>query len=237
MYIKKKWVPAIVFVSIALICGFLSIFLPWWSVGTSPEAEVLTNVGVRTEYRLLKTVLLYKRTGNDVFSLYLYLNMVNVTSNQDIFNEIYSVFDMTMWLQVSGIVVGAVVFVLAIVIDRKKLKTLWVIGMLISATLVLAAPLYFMYNFVPSISKLDQFTPVTLPEEYIPIKPANVSTFFGNMTIPKASTYPSWAQGQPFWIWGATSGFFLALTASFMLFASTVIVNFALTERRKFALS
>jgi hypothetical protein len=232
MYIKKKWIPTIAFVSLALILAFLSLFQPWWTVGTAPEAEIIVDGGVRTEYRIVKTVLLYKRTGDQVFSLYVYLNTVNVTSNPEVVNEIYSVYDMTLLLEVSGIVLAAIVLVMAVLIDKRILRIVWVIGMLAAAVLVLVAPLYFMNNFVPKISKLDQFTPVTLSKEYIPIKPSNVTTFFGNMTVPETGSFPSWALGRKFWMWGASNGFFLALAASIMLFTGAVLVNSASTRRK-----
>jgi hypothetical protein len=137
-----------------------------------------------------------------------------------------------MLLEITGIVVAVVILVLAMWIDKKVLRFVWTIGMLASAVLVLVAPIYFMYNFPQKISQLDQFTPVTLPIEYIPIAPSNVTTFFGNTTIPVTSGLPSWTAGLRFWVWGAESGFFLALVASFMLFASVVLIHFTIRERK-----
>jgi len=224
----QKLIPVFVII-VALIFAVLSLYLPWWSVRTATEAEMVLNATARSDYQLLQTVSASRTFNNETQTVSVVIG--NLTKNAEDRNALVSAFNITFTLLTVGLALSILSLALIIIsILKKPLYKFAFLGAVVAAILLCVAPIYLTSTIEPLIPKLDSVMPIDIPPKWISIKPQDVTSFWGSIQIPKSIDFPVWVRGENFWIWGAASGWFLTFTAGLLLFVSAILVNYGIPK-------
>jgi len=224
----QKLIPVFI-IMVSLILAVLGLYLPWWSVRTSTEAQMALNATARTDYQLLQTVSASRALGNDTKAISVFIG--NLTKNEVDRNALILSFNTSFTLVLVGVALSIISLALVIIsILKRPLYKFAVIGALVAAIMLCGAPIYLSSTFEPLIPTLNSVMPVDIPPKWISIKPQDVTSFWGSIKIPKSPDFPVWVQNENFWIWGAAFGWFLTFTAGLLLFAFAIIVNYGIPK-------
>jgi len=224
----KRLIPVSIII-VSLIITVLGIYLPWWSVRTTNEVEILLNATARADYGLLQTVSAGKRVENETESVFVLIG--NLTKSEDNRNAVTSLFNTTLTLVLVGLALAGLSLVLIIIsILKRPLYKFAVAASLVAAFLLLGAPIYMMSTVEALIPKFDSVMPIGIPSKWVSIRPGDITSFWGSISIPKSKAFPVWVQGGNFWLWGAALGWFLTLTAGLLLFTFAALVNYGIQE-------
>lgn len=203
--------------SVILVLEVFALYLPWWSIRTSNEAQIVVKGNARIDINLWQRILVvlsYNRTRCVAFDISEF-----VTNEADL-NALRGLFSVTSTLALAGFVFVLLVWVLSVVAVLKKplfpLK-LFNLLMFISFVLVLAAPLYMFNSFYPLVTKLERFSYFDFPSGWVQVLPKDISSFWGALTMPKGSGFPGYLVGFDFWVWGAGGGWILSFAAGLLL--------------------
>lgn len=221
--IKDKWVPTFFLILVAIVLSASAVFLPWWSINTSPNVSVILNSQIKTDYYLLQTVSATKTISNVTEAVNVAFN--NLTEKQEDAIALALWFNVVCGITISGLGLSCLTIVMVVLARSKESFRRYSIFVgYIAAILLSAAPIILMANFSPLISNFSKLTPLDIPSAWPPITPKNINNFWGSIKAPKVSNLPEWAAGVDFWVWGGDSGLYLTFTAGLlMFFASTMI--------------
>jgi len=220
----RKLIPVFIII-VSLVFTVLGLYLPWWAVRTSTEAQMVRNATARSDYQILQIVSASRTFGNDTQTVSVFIG--NLTKNDADRSAVIFSFNTTFTLVLVGSALSILSLALVIFsILRRPLYKFVVIGALIAAIMLCGAPIYLSSTFEPLIPSLNSVMPVNIPTKWISIKPQDVTSFWGSIKIPTSADFPVWVQNENFWIWGAAFGWFLTFTAGLLLFAFAIIVNY-----------
>jgi len=209
--------------SLALAFLVLSIYLPWWSIRTSNEVEIVLGGAASIDFKLWRTVSVVLRL-NRTRSVVLGVSEL-AGEGQDI-GALKNVLNVTFYLTLLSVALTSLLWVVAIFsIVKRSLIPQRVFNLLvvIVGVLLLATPLYMFSSFYPFIPKLERFSTFSFPYTWAEISPADVKSFWGSISIPRDIGFPSYLVGSDFWIWGAGAGWFLCFTAGLILFSVAIL--------------
>ncbi|MGB9778155.1 MAG: hypothetical protein ACPLW8_02015 [Candidatus Bathyarchaeales archaeon] len=204
-------------VSLVLVLEVFALYLPWWTIRTSNEAEVVVRGVARVDINLWQRVMVfvsYNRTRCVAFDI------SEFVSNEADLSAFRNLFSVTSILAVAGFIFVLFIWVLSIfAVLKRPLLPLRLFNLLIvvSFVLILAAPFYMFNSFYPLITKLERFTYFDFPSGWVQISPRNVNGFWGALSVPAGSGLPSYLVGFDFWVWGPGGGWILSFAAALLL--------------------
>jgi len=228
MQIKTK--VHILITLIALIFAGLSFYYPWWSLRTAREAEITLNMTAKAEYGISQLVSASVTIENETQSILLPIE--NLTTSETNKSALSYMFNITVILSGVGVALTILSLVFTVIpIFKKPLYNFATVSMIIAAILFIGAPFYVATTLPPLFANLNSVMPANIPSLWVSISPKDIKNFWGATPIPKSPQFPAWIQGQNFWIWGAALGWYLALTAGLLLFASAFLVPYITPEK------
>jgi hypothetical protein len=210
----KLIILGLMMLGILFIIG--AVFSSWWTIKTSNEAYVITNSTIIADFNLFNAITVTQTDKNSTITMM--FTIANITNNQATVNRVTSTFGVTLILIVAGLALSIVAMGLTIVSVRKSAfeKYQNIIGLL-AALLLIIAPLYLAANLNLSDSVISNISPMPTPSLWVNLTSSEITNFWGSKQIPKSGLYPFWAQGQRFWIWGPSMGWYLAYSGSLLL--------------------
>lgn len=214
----KKWVPALALVLVALIFSIVAISMPWWSVKTTLGASLVRNSTAKAEYGLFQSVTASISEDNKTVTL----PFLNLTAEEADKNAVISVFNTSLMLTTGGLGLTALTLVLILISGlRKPLFTFSTVTAAVAAILLLIAPLYLTYSLPPIMTKFGEVIPLEIPSSWVSLRPEKIGDFWGSIAIPESPDFPEWSWNAAFWNWGAAFGWYMAFTASLLLFITS----------------
>jgi len=218
--------------SLGLALAVLAVYLPWWSIRTSNEAEIVLKGSANIDFQLWQRVSVVLRTTR---TRSVVLDISELTSDEGALMEMRNVLDVTSKLALVGVAFVAFLWALTIFsIVKKPLLSDRVFNLLvlIGGIVLLVAPIYMFSTFYPLIPRLERFVSFDFPINWVVISPKNVNFFWGSVRIPDNIGFPSYLAGYyDFWIWGAGAGWLLGLTCALVLF-SVAILRWQMVQKK-----
>jgi hypothetical protein len=201
-----------------------AIFSPWWSLRTSTEAETITNSAMTVDFNLFQSLTATCNSNmTDANSTTTITSPIaNITAGQTQGDQITSVYSVTLSLTAVGLTLSIVTLLLTIIPRKTTQKYTYIVGV-VAAIVLLIAPLYLATTL--DMSKASTISPIPVLPEWISLTPSEITTFWGSKQIPTSAAYPTWAQGQRYWIWGPSTGWYLTYAASFLIGACSLIMR------------
>jgi hypothetical protein len=217
---------------LGIILVIASVFTPWWTIELSPEAEMLENASMTTDYNLFSNVAATQSIGNITTTSS--VSIANMTGDQAFADQTGYTFNVTFWIAMLGLILALIVFVLITIVPAKTRtrfgRLTYYVG-IIAAILLFVSPVYLATNL--KLSTASRVSPVPVPSEWIEPIPANVTTFWGAEQIPKTGAYPAWARGQMFWVWGGSTGWYLTFASSFLIGACALVMRSVYVAKKR----
>jgi len=227
---EKNWITILSLTLIAIIFCIAALFMPWWSISASPEAKIVLNSNLKTDYNLFQTVTGTKMTTNNTESVT--VPLWNLTEKPENSAPLSSALSVTLTLAVAGVGVSSLMMgMLVLSYFGKPLLRYAMWAGFIAAILLLLPPVSLTTTLPPAISKLSKLTPLDIPSTWASINPRDISGFWGAVKSASAD-FPSWAKGENFWIWGAESGWYLAFTAALLIALASLLIRYATVKKK-----
>jgi hypothetical protein len=229
--IGKKQMLLLGLMVLGVLFIIAAIFSSWWSIRTSAEAETITNSAMTVDFNLFQSITTTYNSNmtNANSTTTTTFTIANITAGQTGGNQISSAFSVTLSLTTVGLTLSIVTLVLTAIQRKTTQKYAYIIGV-VAAIISLIAPLYLAFNF--DMSKASTISPLPIPPTLVSLTPSEITSFWGSKPIPKSAAYPAWAQGQRFWIWGPSTGWYLTYAAAFLIGACSLITR-TMSIRRK----
>jgi hypothetical protein len=228
--LKNEQSPVFALILIAIIFSATALYLPWWSINTSPETTLFVNSSIKTDYYLSQIVTAVKSLNNntEIQSVLLY----NLTENQENIGLLSLCFNVTYAILLIGLGLSCLMLIVIILPGLGKIfyRYLSFIAC-IAAILLFIAPILFAGILSTEVSKLSRLTPVSIPLTWTSVTPNDIKGFWGSIKIQTSLNFPEWTKGGDFWVWGADTGWYLAFTASLLTFTTALLINTILKKR------
>jgi len=207
---------------LSILFAAVAIFSPWWTIRTSTEAETITNSSMTVDFNLFGTITATSKDSNS--SALITCPIVNITAEGDYAKQLSSTFSTALTLTVVGLTLSVATILLWILTTKTKIrlgKYVYLIG-IAGAVILFASPMYLMANM--DLSKASTISPIQVPSTFVNVDPSEIKTFWGSKQIPASTQYPAWAQNQRFWIWGPSTGWYLAYAASLIMGLCSLVI-------------
>jgi len=219
--------------SLALVLLIFSIYLPWWSIRTSNDANVVLGGSASIDFKVWQTVSVDLRLNR---TRSVEIGISDLASSPEDVRGLGDVLNVTSTLAVIGLALTAILWVLTIfsVIKRSLVpRRVFNLLVIVVGILLLVGPIYMFAMFYPFVPKLQKFSSFNFPETWVQIHPRDVTFFWGAIKIPGNIGFPSYLVGKNFWIWGAGAGWFACFASGLILFC-VAILSWQMIPRKVF---
>lgn len=202
---------------LSIVFAAVSMVSPWWTVEISPEAKEVLNSDFRSDFNLLKTVSASytdnSLTENATTSIE--VNVSNLTSSQEQSPPSFGFMDTTLLLMGAGLALTIPMAIGTLITRAHKYMRYMVIAGYVAALLLIISPFYFSQVMPAQVSSLSSISPINIPNSWIKVYSEDITGLWGGKTAG-GSPISTWLKSGNFWVWQASSGWFLAFSAGFL---------------------